>query len=540
MGDSQYSFSLTTFSPSGKLVQIEHALTAVGSGQTSLGIKAANGVVIATEKKLPSILVDETSVQKIQTLTPNIGVVYSGMGPDSRVLVRKSRKQAEQYYRLYKESIPVTQLVRETAAVMQEFTQSGGVRPFGVSLLVAGYDDKGPQLYQVDPSGSYFSWKASAMGKNVSNAKTFLEKRYTEELELDDAVHTAILTLKEGFEGQISGKNIEIGIIGNDKNAKMTFSFKLDTANPGFLTITNKSIHDPLLTIATKRRILGFKVSASSSSSSSSSSRSAKVFEEGQLERPRWSGETPLSRLVGTLISIKPLFSILKLGARQAAAEADAATMSMVRRAIPNASSLEEANQIVRGNWLDAIEKHHQQYSADFSIRDILDIGCSVGVSTGYLADRFPSAKVTGLDLSPYFLSVAQYKEKKRNQRKNPISWIHANGENTGLPSESFDLVSIPYVFHECPERAIRNIVKESFRLLRPGGTIAITDNSPKSKILQELPPVLFTLMKSTEPFLDEYYLTDLERVIKEAGFANVQTVLTDPRHRTVTATVPY
>ncbi|KAK3037600.1 hypothetical protein RJ639_031906 [Escallonia herrerae] len=96
------------------------------------------------------------------------------------------------------ESIPVTQLVRETAAVMQEFTQSGGVRPFGVSLLVAGFDDKGPQLYQVDPSGSYFSWKASAMGKNVSNAKAFLEKRYTNDMELDDAVHTAILTLKEG------------------------------------------------------------------------------------------------------------------------------------------------------------------------------------------------------------------------------------------------------------------------------------------------------------------------------------------------------
>ncbi|CAL5335378.1 unnamed protein product [Camellia sinensis] len=233
--------------PSGKLVQIEHALTAVGSGQTSLGIKAANGVVIATEKKLPSILVDEASiqlsssvphhcklfkvicslvklwkkVQKIQILTPNIGVVYSGMGPDSRVLVRKSRKQAERYHRLYKEPIPVTQLVRETAGVMQEFTQSGGVRPFGVSLLVAGFDDKGPQLYQVDPSGSYFSWKASAMGKNVSNAKTFLEKRYTDDMELDDAVHTAILTLKEGFEGQISEKNIEIGIVGTDKKFRV-------------------------------------------------------------------------------------------------------------------------------------------------------------------------------------------------------------------------------------------------------------------------------------------------------------------------------
>ncbi|KAJ0098829.1 hypothetical protein Patl1_20842 [Pistacia atlantica] len=177
MGDSQYSFSLTTFSPSGKLVQIEHALTAVGSGQTSLGIKAANGVVIATEKKLPSILVDETSVQKIQTLTPNIGVVYSGMGPDFRVLVRKSRKQAEQYHRLYKEPIPVTQLVRETAAVMQEFTQSGWN-----SFL----KDREKQDDPVDPSGSYFSWKASAMGKNVSNAKTFLEKRVLTPAEIDD------------------------------------------------------------------------------------------------------------------------------------------------------------------------------------------------------------------------------------------------------------------------------------------------------------------------------------------------------------------
>ncbi|KAL4331782.1 hypothetical protein GQ457_07G030430 [Hibiscus cannabinus] len=241
MGDSQYSFSLTTFSPSGKLVQIEHALTAVGSGQTSLGIKAANGVVIATEKKLPSILVDETSVQKIQSDTKYwscLQVFLSfhllsrklsyGMGPDFRVLVRKSRNQAEQYHRLYKEPIPVTQLVRETAAVMQEFTQSGGVRPFGVSLLVAGYDDNGPQLYQVDPSGSYFSWKASAMGKNVSNAKTFLEKRYTDDMELDDAVHTAILTLKEGFEGQISGKNIEIGIIGTDKKFRVLTPAEID------------------------------------------------------------------------------------------------------------------------------------------------------------------------------------------------------------------------------------------------------------------------------------------------------------------------
>merc|ERR1740138_1164905 len=122
-----------------------------------------------------------------------------------------------EYYTVYRENPPVSQVVREMAAIMQEFTQSGGVRPFGVSLMIAGYDERGPQLYQVDPSGTYFGWKASAIGKNHVNAKSFLEKRYKEETELEDAIHTAILTLKEGFEGQVSADNIEIGIIGTDR-----------------------------------------------------------------------------------------------------------------------------------------------------------------------------------------------------------------------------------------------------------------------------------------------------------------------------------
>ena len=89
---SDYSFSLTTFSPTGKLVQIEYALQAVQSGKTSLGIKAVNGVVICTEKKLPSVLIDEDSVEKTSILTSNVGVTYAGMGPDFRLLVRRARK----------------------------------------------------------------------------------------------------------------------------------------------------------------------------------------------------------------------------------------------------------------------------------------------------------------------------------------------------------------------------------------------------------------------------------------------------------------
>jgi 20S proteasome subunit alpha 2 len=208
----RYSFSLTTFSPTGKLGQIEYALNAVKQGVTSIGIKATNGVVLATEKKSPSTLVDETTVEKISLITDDIGLVYSGMGPDARVLVGKARKAAQKYKRLYNENPPANMLVKDVALIMQEYTQSGGVRPFGVSLLIAGYDSNGPSLYQVDPSGSYFPWKATAIGKNMISAKTFLEKRYAESLELEDAVHTAILTLKEGYEGQMTENTVEIGI----------------------------------------------------------------------------------------------------------------------------------------------------------------------------------------------------------------------------------------------------------------------------------------------------------------------------------------
>ncbi|KAJ3323749.1 Proteasome subunit alpha type-2 [Blyttiomyces sp. JEL0837] len=212
MGDSRYSFSLTTFSPSGKLVQIEHALTAVSHGVTSVGIKATNGIVICTEKKAETPLQDDSTLERVSMICRNIGIVYSGMGPDARILVDKARKSAQEYKRVYLEEPSTAILVKEVASIMQEYTQSGGVRPFGVSLLVAGFDENGPSLYQVDPSGSYWAWKASAIGKNMINARTFLEKRYVETMELEDAVHTAILTLKEGYEGVMSETTIEIGV----------------------------------------------------------------------------------------------------------------------------------------------------------------------------------------------------------------------------------------------------------------------------------------------------------------------------------------
>lgn len=184
-------------------------------------------------------------------------MVYAGMGPDYRVLVDRARKVSHtSYKRIYNEYPPTRILVQDVARVMQEATQSGGVRPYGVSLLVAGWDEGvlpdeeieartaeggekklpgktggilkgGPMLYQVDPSGSYFPWKATAIGKAAPQAKTFLEKRYAEDLELEDAIHIALLTLKESIEGEMNGESIEIGMflkstgIGNIANLKL-------------------------------------------------------------------------------------------------------------------------------------------------------------------------------------------------------------------------------------------------------------------------------------------------------------------------------
>jgi 20S proteasome subunit alpha 2 len=137
-------------------------------------------------------------------------------GPDFRVLVRKGRKKAQEYFKFFHESIPVAMMVRELANIMQEYTQSGGVRPFGVSLLVAGVDSNGPQLFQVDPSGSFFAWKAAAIGTGMLAAEDFLKKRYTEDIPLDDAIHRAIRILKERFQGDLTEENLEIGIISPD------------------------------------------------------------------------------------------------------------------------------------------------------------------------------------------------------------------------------------------------------------------------------------------------------------------------------------
>jgi ubiquinone/menaquinone biosynthesis C-methylase UbiE len=167
--------------------------------------------------------------------------------------------------------------------------------------------------------------------------------------------------------------------------------------------------------------------------------------------------------------------------------------------------------------------------------QDILDLGCSVGMSTFALQEIYPDANFTGIDLSPYFLAVAQYNSQERNIKMN---WKNAAAEATGLPDASFDLVSACLLFHELPQIASQQILSEARRLLRPGGYLTIMDMNPKSEIYAKMPPYILTLLKSTEPYLDDYFALDIERALVDAGFDTPTITANTLRHRTIIAPV--
>jgi len=182
-------------------------------------------------------------------------------------------------------------------------------------------------------------------------------------------------------------------------------------------------------------------------------------------------------------------------------------------------------------------QSYHDIIKSQINIqpRDILDLGCSVGMSTFALQDLYPSATLTGLDLSPYFLAVAQHNADQRNAK---INWKHAAAESTGLPDASFDLVSAFLMFHELPQDASRQILSEARRLLRPGGYLTLMDMNPRSEVYAKMPPYILTLLKSTEPYLDEYFTLDIEQELVNAGFHQPVITPNSPRHRTVVAQV--
>ncbi len=222
----------------------------------------------------------------------------------------------------------------------------------------------------------------------------------------------------------------------------------------------------------------------------------------------------------------------------KAAFEAIPATQSLGLRVWKDEDiTWQEAQHRLRSSFHAVLEPYSPP-----QVETILDIGCSVGVSTKtlhrYYSQRQGNLPINtiGLDLSPYMLAVA----KVTDQEEEISQWIHGLAEKTNFADNSFDVITIQFVLHELPRDAATAIFKEVLRILRPGGVLGIVDNNPGSKVIQNLPPILFTLMKSTEPHSDDYYTFNVEQSLQDLGFDYQTTVPSDHRHRTIVATKPF
>jgi proteasome alpha subunit len=208
-----YDRAITVFSPDGKLFQVQYAQEAVKRGLTAVGIKIKDGVVLAAEKRFPTKLVEEVSIEKIFQVDEHIGAAASGLIADARVLIDNARIEAQVNRLRYDEAINVQTLAKRIGDVKQLYTQHGGVRPFGVRLLIAGIDGNGPHLFETDPSGVVAAYKAHAIGGGEPTVREIIERKYDENMEMDNAILLGLEALREIIEGEIQPDKVEMAII---------------------------------------------------------------------------------------------------------------------------------------------------------------------------------------------------------------------------------------------------------------------------------------------------------------------------------------
>ena len=211
--DMGYDRAITIFNPEGRLLQVEYAQKAVASGAISMGIACKDCVVlIANRRKDDSLLVAGT-VQKIFNLDKHIGAAAAGIMADARILVKNGRDHSQQHMLTYGERIDLRSLVVHIADVMQAYTQYGGIRPFGISLLFGGVDKKGPQLHVVDPTGTYFQYKARAVGSGSAAANTLLAAKYKDGMSAEQGVKLAKDILKKVLKREYAPERIECVVV---------------------------------------------------------------------------------------------------------------------------------------------------------------------------------------------------------------------------------------------------------------------------------------------------------------------------------------
>lgn len=210
-----YDKASTMFSPDGRLYQVEYASKIVDQGTTGVGIVYKDGVLLAADKSVPSKLIKPISIEKIFKVDENIGVVSAGLVGDARRLVRISRRQAQDNRMVFSEPIQVEVMAKEIAETKQAFTQYGGLRPFGVAFIIGGFDEKGPGLFQTEPSGALAEYSAVAVGRNKDVAINLLEKEFKEGISFEKAVTLAYKVLEKSLpeKEKISLERVEFAVV---------------------------------------------------------------------------------------------------------------------------------------------------------------------------------------------------------------------------------------------------------------------------------------------------------------------------------------
>jgi len=194
MASRGYDMTPTMYSPDGRIYQVEYAMETVKRGTLAIGVCSKEGVIMAVEEKARTLQTADIT-QKIFQVDFHIGIAAAGYIPDARIQVDSARFFSQGNRMTYDESVEIGTVAKYLADQSHQFTQYSGVRPNGVSLIVAGIDQKGESIYVTDPSGTYVQFAAVAIGAGSDDVNEFLEKHYSPDMSIDDAASLAIAAI---------------------------------------------------------------------------------------------------------------------------------------------------------------------------------------------------------------------------------------------------------------------------------------------------------------------------------------------------------
>lgn len=213
-----YDRAITMFSPDGRLLQVEYAKKTVRLGNTAIGMVCKDGVILVTDKRIADKLVIPEAIEKIWQVDDHIMITAAGILSDARILVERSQEKATGYRVTYDSPIDILSVVKDVANLKQFCTQSGGLRPFGVSLLVAGVDEDGTKLFQTDPTGLFYQYKATVIGEGETEIEEILLKEYKDSLTIQEGLKICIHALKKAIDGkEFNADRIDAAFIKNDE-----------------------------------------------------------------------------------------------------------------------------------------------------------------------------------------------------------------------------------------------------------------------------------------------------------------------------------